>query len=139
MTQFLLEHWALVALFLASGTMLVWPELSKLTGGGGGQVGTLEATRLLNQGANVLVLDVRDAADYAAGHLPRARNVPLKEIAGRAGEFAKYKAKPVIVTCKTGARSGAAARALRAAGFEQVYQLKGGVAAWQQASLPLEK
>ena len=139
MTQFLLEHWALVALFLASGTMLVWPELSKLTGGGGAQLGTLETTRLMNQGANVLVLDVRDAAEYAAGHLPRARNVPLKDIASRAGEFAKYKSKPVIVTCRTGARSGAAVRALKAAGFEQVYQLKGGLAAWQQASLPLEK
>lgn len=139
MSQFLLEHWALVALFLASGAMLVWPEVAKLAGGGAEHLGTLEATRLMNQGANVLVLDVREADEYATGHLPRARHVPLKELAGRAAEFAKYKAKPVIVTCRTGARSGAAARALRAAGFEQVYQLRGGVAAWQQASLPLEK
>ena len=139
MSQFLVEHWALVALFLASGTMLVWPEISKLTGGGAAQLGTLEATRLLNQGANVLVLDVREAEEYATGHLPRAKHVPLKELAGRAGEFNKYKAKPVIVTDRTGARAAAAVRALKAAGFEQVYQLRGGVAAWQSASLPLEK
>jgi rhodanese-related sulfurtransferase len=136
--QFLLDHIALVALFLASGAMLVWPEISRFTGGGGSTLGTLEATRLLNQG-NVLVLDVREPDEYAAGHLPKARNVPLKDLATRAGEFTKYKTRPVIVTCKSGTRSAAACRALQKAGFEQVYPLKGGVAAWQQASLPLEK
>lgn len=138
MGQFLVDHFALVALFLASGAMLVWPEISRLTGGGSSTLGTLDATRLLNQG-NVLVLDVREADEYAAGHLPKARNVPLKQLAERAGEFTKYKAKPVIVTCRTGTRSSAAVRALKKAGFEQVFPLKGGVAAWQQASLPLEK
>jgi rhodanese-related sulfurtransferase len=139
MQTFLLENWHLVALMLASGTLLVWPEISRLTGGGTSQLGTLEATRLLNQGAGVLVLDVRDAEEFAAGHLPRARNVPMKELAGRTGEFTKFKSKPVIVTCKSGTRGAAAVRALRVAGFEQVYQLRGGIAAWQQASLPLEK
>src|SRR3954463_7067632 len=115
MTQFLLDHLALVALFLASGTMLVWPEISRLIGAGADQLGTLEATRMLNQGANVLVLDVRGADEFAAGHLPRARHVPLKDLAGRVGEFAKYKSKPVIVTCKSGTKSAAAVRALKAA------------------------
>jgi rhodanese-related sulfurtransferase len=124
---------------LASGTLLLWPEISRLTGGGTSQLGTLEATRLMNQGANVLILDVREAQEFALGHLPRARNVPLKELPGRTGEFTKFKARPVIVTCKSGLRAAGAVRALRAAGFEQVYQLRGGVAAWQQASLPLEK
>lgn len=133
-----MNNLALVALFVASGVMLVWPEISRLTGGGGNELGTLEATRLLNQG-NVLVLDIRDEKDYAAGHLPKARHVPVAEIEARAGEFAKYKQRPVIVTCRSGARAGAACRQLQKAGFTQVYRLKGGLAAWQQASLPLEK
>lgn len=134
-----MNNLALVALFVASGTMLVWPEISRLVGGGGGQqLGTLEATRLMNQG-NVLVLDVRDDKEFAEGHLPKARHVPVAQLAQRAGEFAKYKSRPVIVTCRSGARSGAACRVLAQAGFTQVYQLKGGLAAWRQASLPIEK
>jgi len=138
MGEFVMNNLALVALFLASGVMLLWPEIMKLAGGGGAEIGTLEATRLMNQPGS-LVLDVRDAKDFAAGHLPRARHIPLKELAGRLGELAKFKEKPVIVTDKSGARAGMACRFLRKSGFSNVFQLKGGVAAWQQASLPVEK
>lgn len=137
MGEFLLNNLALVALFLASGAMLVWPDLGRF-GGGAQSVGTLEATRLMNQ-PGALVLDVRDGAEFAAGHLPRARHVPLAELAARMGELAKFKDKPVVVTCRSGARSGAACRALRKAGFTNVHNLKGGVGAWQQASLPVER
>ena len=135
MGEFILNNIALVALFFASGVMLFWPEIQKLAGGGGGpEIGTLEATRLMNQGS--LVLDVRDEKDYITGHLPRARHIPLSDLANRVGEIGKFKEKPVLVT---GARAGAAARLLRSSGFNKVFQLKGGIAAWQQASLPLEK
>jgi rhodanese-related sulfurtransferase len=135
--EFIIDNIALVALFVASGAMLVWPEISKLLGGAN-EVGTLEATRLMNQGST-LVLDVRDAAEFAAGHLPKARHIPIEELSKRVGEIAKYKEKPVLVICKGGARGGAAARALKQAGFTTVYQLKGGLGAWREASLPLEK
>ena len=135
MGEFLSNNLLLVMLFLASGAMLIWPEIMKLAGGGGAEVGTLEATRLMNQGAS-LVLDIRDAKDFAEGHLPKARHIPLKELPGRVGEIGKFKDKPVIVT---GARAGLACRFLKSSGFNNVFQLKGGVAAWQQASLPVEK
>lgn len=138
MGEFIMNNLALVALFVASGVMLVWPEIMKLAGGGGSELGTLEATRLMNQGTS-LVLDIREEKEYAAGHLPRARHVPLKELSARVGELAKFKEKPVLVTDRSGARAGAACRMLRASGFKNVYQLKGGIAAWQQASLPVEK
>jgi rhodanese-related sulfurtransferase len=132
--EFILNNIALVALFVASGTMLLWPEISRLTGGAS-EIGTLDATRLMNQGMT-LVLDVRDGPEFASGHLPRARHIPLGELSKRIEEIGKYKDKPVIVT---GARAAAATRLLKNAGFTTVYQLKGGVAAWQQASLPVEK
>jgi len=138
MGEFLANNVMLVILFVTSGFMLIWPELSRFSCAGGAQLGTLEATRLMNQGVS-LILDVRDAKEFAAGHLPRARHIPLAELAGRLGEIGKFKEKPVIVTDRTGARSGAACRLLRKSGFNNVYQLKGGVAAWQQASLPVEK
>ena len=138
MVEFISSNLALVALFVASGVMLLWPEISKLIGAAGPELGTLEATRLMNQGMT-LVLDVRDAEEYAKGHLPRARHIPIRELAKRTEELAKFKNKPVIVTDKTGTRAGAACRLLKQAGFVNVYQLKGGLAAWQQASLPVEK
>jgi rhodanese-related sulfurtransferase len=137
MGEFLLNNIALVALFVASGVMLFWPELQKLAGGGGAEIGTLEATRLMNQGS--LVLDVRDEKEFAAGHLPKARHIPLSALPGRLGEIAKFKGKPVLVVCRSGSRSGSACRLLRRSGFTSVFNLKGGVSAWQQASLPVEK
>jgi rhodanese-related sulfurtransferase len=137
MGEFVMNNLALVALFVASGVMLFWPEIMKLAGGGGAEIGTLEATRLMNQGS--LVLDVRDEKEFASGHLPKARHIPLRELSGRLNEIGKFKEKPVIVVCRGGARSGAACRFLRRSGFSNVFNLKGGVAAWQQASLPVEK
>lgn len=132
-----MNNLALVALFVASGAMLVWPEIMRLAGASN-ELGTLEATRLINQGPH-LVLDVRDGAEFAAGHLPKARNIPVRELEKRLDEIARYKDKPVIVTCRGSARAATACRFLKRAGFSQVYQLRGGVAAWQQASLPVEK
>lgn len=137
MQEFLLQNIWLVLLFLGSGAVLAWPEIQKLMGGSN-EVGTLEATRLLNQGST-LVLDVRDASEFAGGHLPRARNIPLKDLGTRLDEIGKYKERAVLVTCRTGPRAGAATRVLKQAGFNAVYQLKGGIVAWQQASLPVEK
>jgi len=135
--EFLLDNWPLVLLFLASGTMLVAPDLLGFAGGAG-ELGTLDATRLMNQGTT-LVLDVRDAQEFASGHLPRARHIPVGDLSNRMPEIEKYKEKPVLVTCMKGSRSATAAKLLRRAGFKSVFHLKGGLAAWQQASLPLEK
>ncbi|HEY2628992.1 MAG TPA: rhodanese-like domain-containing protein [Usitatibacter sp.] len=137
MGEFILNNIWLVAMFVASGLVLLWPELSRLMGGTN-EVGTLDATRLMNQGTT-LVLDVRDNAEFAAGHLPRARHIPLADLEKRIEEIGKYKEKPVLVTCQSGIRSGKAMKLLKSAGFTTVYELKGGLAAWQQASLPVEK
>ena len=137
MGEFLLNNWALVLVFLASGAMLVAPDILGFAGVAG-ELGTLDATRLMNQGST-LVLDVRDAQDFAAGHLPRARHIPLADLSNRISEIEKYKEKPVLVTCMKGTRSSTAAKLLRRAGFKSVFHLKGGLAAWQQASLPVEK
>jgi rhodanese-related sulfurtransferase len=137
-SEFVMQHIGLVALFIASGLMLVWPELSRLAGGSS-EIGTLEATRLMNQQGATLVLDVGDDKDFAAGHLPKARNIPMRELSGRVGEIGKFKEKPVIVTSRHTLKSNAASRFLKRAGFTAVYQLKGGTNAWQQASLPVEK
>ena len=137
MGDFIVNNLGLVMLFLASGVMLFWPEIQRLVAGGA-QLGTLEVTRLMNQGGT-LVLDIREGEDFAAGHLPRARHIPLSQLPNRVEEIVKYKEKPVIVTCRNGTRAGAASRVLKQAGFKSVFELRGGLIAWEQASLPVER
>jgi len=137
MGDFIVNNLGLVALFLASGVLLFWPEIQRLAMGGA-QLGTLDVTRLMNQGGT-LVLDIREAEDYATGHLPRARHIPMSQLSSRVEEIGKYKDKTVIVTCRNGTRAGAASRLLKQAGFKNVFELRGGLNAWEQASLPVEK
>jgi rhodanese-related sulfurtransferase len=96
-----------------------------------------DAVRLANSGA--LLLDVRDSKEYEAGHIIEARSLPAGELAAKAETLKKYKEKPVIVYCESGAASGTAVRTLRAAGFNKVVTLRGGLQSWRQENLPLVK
>jgi rhodanese-related sulfurtransferase len=100
-------------------------------------IGTNDAIRLANGGA--LLLDVRDAGEYEAGHIIDARHVPAGEVAAKAESLKKYREKPVVVYCDSGSASASAARALRAAGFSKVVTLRGGLQTWRQENLPLVK
>lgn len=131
--SFLLENIFLIAIAVVSGGMLLWPMLGRARGGSGG-VDTLVATQMVNQQHAVFV-DVRPAEEYAKGHIPQARSLPLDQIDGRAQTLPKN--KPLIVVCATGRQAGAAATQLKAKGLENVVTLNGGMAAWQQAGLPV--
>lgn len=137
MSEFISQNLMLVAIFIVSGIMVLWPTITKLMQGGR-EIGTLEATRLMNSG-NALVLDIRDTGEFSGGRIPKSKNIPLAEIEKRIDEITKFKDKPVVVTCRANTRSGAATRLLKQRGFSDVYQLAGGFVAWQQASLPVEK
>jgi len=134
--EFLQKNLLLVAAAVGSGAMLLWPLLRG--GAGGGSVSTLEATQLINR-QDALVLDVREPARYAEGHILGARNVPLAELTKRAGELEKYKNRPVIVACDSGNTSARAVRELKARGFGNAVSLAGGFRAWLQGGLPMEK
>ena len=138
MSQFIISNAMLIAVFVASGCMVLWPEVSRLVRGGGTEIGTLLATQLINQ-RNAVVVDVRDASEYGSGHIPNSRHIPLAELEARVGELAKLKSRPIVLTCRTGNRSGRAQRILQKAGFSDIYVLKGGISAWAEANLPLPK
>jgi len=96
-----------------------------------------EAIRLMNHGA--LVIDLRPAEQYAAGHISGAKPMSGPEIL-KAGETLKrHREKPVIVYCDTGSLSAAAARQLAAQGFTSAFNLRGGVTAWRGEHLPLTR
>lgn len=134
--QFFLDNIYLIIVAFVSGGMLLWPVVRR--GAGGASVTTLEATQLINR-QDALILDVRNAEEFQKGHILNARNIPLSQLDARQGDIARYKEKPVIVACESGSRSGTAAAVLRKQGFARVFSLSGGIAAWQQAGLPVEK
>lgn len=97
-----------------------------------------EATMLINR-EDALVVDVRETNEFQKGHIVNSVHMPLIYIKERINELEKHKDKPIIVACRSGHRSGQACSLLKKNGFEKVYNLRGGVMAWEGASLPLQK
>ncbi|MGB8337257.1 MAG: rhodanese-like domain-containing protein [Burkholderiales bacterium] len=135
--QFLIDNIFMVAIFVISGGMLLWPILSGGFGTGR-EIGTIDATHLINR-ENALVLDVREDHEYALMHIPNSRHIPLSGLDGRLNELTKFKDRPVIVSCQSGNRSGKAVQILEKNQFSKIYVLRGGIGAWEEASLPLER
>jgi rhodanese-related sulfurtransferase len=132
--EFVQDNLLLVIAAAASGAMLLWSFLGDRVSGIN-QLGTLEATRLINEDA--LVLDVREDKEWASGHIPNAKHIPLGKLAGRLSELEKFKGKPIVVSCRSGHRSGRACAMLKKSGFENVHNLAGGIIAWEKANLPI--
>lgn len=134
--EFLLQNhnYVWLALAIVSGAMLLIPMLR----GNADGVSPQQAVLLVNR-ENAVIVDVREEAEFAAGHLPAARNIPLKEIEARSSELKKFIKRPLILVCQSGNRSRNALEVLRKAGFERVVNLDGGFAAWSQAGQPVSR
>jgi rhodanese-related sulfurtransferase len=134
--DFVRNNILLIAVAFVSGAMLLWPYVRRNTGGP--WLSHAEATRLINR-EDALMVDVRDLGEFGAGHILGAKHVPLARIEEGAAELAKKKDRALIVYCDGGARCTKASAALRRHGFTRVASLAGGLPAWQQAGLPVEK
>ncbi len=132
--KFIIDNWMLILLAATSGGLLLWQTLQK---SGGGGVPVVEAVRLINREKGVLI-DVCEPAEYAAGHCVGARSIPLARIDG-SKDLPSNKALPLVLVCASGARSARAVAQLRKAGYERATSLSGGLAAWREAGLPVEK
>ncbi len=135
--EFIKQNALLIGLAIGSGLALLWPMLNRKSGGAP-NVSVTEALMLLNR-SKPLVLDVRDAAEFAAGHIQGAKNIPVAELASRIKEIDKHKDKPVLVNCQRGMRSKTACTILQAQQFTQLNNLQGGLDAWVEAKMPLVK
>jgi len=126
------------SLFAALGVVTVLLIANEVHGNltGGKRLSVPEAIRLIND-RDPLVLDVRTVADFKKGHLLNARNAPLAKLDEHLTQFAKDKAKPVLVYCALGGTSVTAVEKLRKQGFTEAYPLRGGLNAWITANLPV--
>lgn len=91
------------------------------------------------QPSAVLVLDVRSAEDYAKGHIPGAKNIPLADLPGKLSTLPKDKTLVTYCGNITCALAPKAAYKLAEAGFENVMELFGGIQTWQDKGFPIEK
>ena len=133
--NFIIDNWYLILLALASGAMLVFPLVK---GGAGGTLSAANAVQLINR-EKAVVIDVSEPEEFAAGHLKAARNVPLGELQDRLPAIVKNKALPVILVCAKGPRALRAEGIAKKLGYARAQALAGGLKAWREANLPVEK
>lgn len=131
MQEFLLDNlfWLITASAAAGG--LVWTFIQ----GGRLTLSPQAAILAVSRGGGVF-LDIRPAADFSTGHIPKSQNLP-GGATERLSAIAKFKQKPVVLVCPTGQQARKTAATLVQEGFAQVHVLAGGIAGWREANLPL--
>jgi GrxC family glutaredoxin len=95
-----------------------------------------ETIQLINH-KDALIVDVRTDKEYLQGHVMNALHIPLGKLDDRLQELSAYKNTPVVMVCRSGARSGHAAMKLKKQGFTDVHNMGGGMLAWERANLPI--
>ncbi len=131
--NFVTQEWLLVTVLIALIYVYVWRDRIK----SGRPVSPHEVTRLVNEG-NAVIVDLRDNAEFKAGHIVGSLNIPYARLSKESTEVASHKGKTIILVDKLGQHAGAVGRLLGKEGFE-VRRLSGGVAEWQAQNLPLVK
>lgn len=133
--KFILDNWMLISVALASGLMLFLPVMQGAATAG---LSAQQAVQMINR-EKAQVIDVCSAEEYAAGHLIGARHVPLDQLEQQLPGVAKNKSQPLILVCASGMRSKRAVVMAKKLGYEQAHSLTGGLKAWKEANLPVEK
>lgn len=130
-----MRHPFLMGAVSALVAMILFTEVRRLTRRYK-EVSAAQAVQLMNREA-AWVLDVREDKEARDGMIPSARRIALSELPDRMGELQKQKG-PVIAYCSNGVQANRACQLLAREGMAPVYNLKGGIAAWREAGMPLE-
>lgn len=133
--KFIIDNWVLISIAIVSGALLLWPVLQGAATAGLNPAG---AVQLINR-EKAVVIDVCGPGEFAAGHVPGSKNIPLDELEAKLAGAVKNKTLPLILVCQSGMRSGRAVAIAKKLGYEQAQSLGGGLAAWKTANLPVEK
>jgi len=129
--EFLAQQWILVSALLAAVGMLVFHESRKA----GPSLTPQQAINLVNTEQGVF-LDVRDGGDFKQGHIADALHIPAAKVPDRLAELDKHRDRPIVIVCKMGQQAGLAGKQLRAAGYNKVYKMAGGMLEWGNLQLP---
>jgi rhodanese-related sulfurtransferase len=138
LTEFVTNNLILFAALIGVLVMLVKAELDHQANKGL-VVSPAAAIRLMNNEDDALIIDIRAEADYKKGHIKGAKNIPLTNMTAGLDKYTTYKNKSVLIYCNSGNSATRAIKLLKAAGFDKVNNLDGGIAAWKEANMPLSK
>jgi rhodanese-related sulfurtransferase len=134
---FVIHNWYLFLALVVVVVLLVMPNVMQLMYGIQ-SLAPAQAVMLVNRESGVFV-DVSEAKEYQAGHIPNALNVPLALVSQGVPQLDKHKDHPVVVVGRIGNQALKAATALHKRGFKSVHVLAGGMSAWEKENLPLAK
>jgi len=132
--EFATNNFMLVAAWVITLIMIMWSEGQKA----GKSVSPAIATQLINKQDAVLI-DIRTKKEWDTGYIVGSKHIPITELDRRLTEVEKFKSRPVIVICNLGQAAGSASKRLKAAGFENVMRLQGGITEWKGQNLPMVK
>ena len=135
--EFAGNHLFLVTLFIAILSLLIWNLYGSVISGAT-LLEPAEVTRMINRD-HAMVLDIRPPGDFETGHVLNAINIPNADLNERLKELDKYQQKSLIVYCENGTVTNQAIRILKSNGFEKIYGMKGGLAGWKNATLPVAR
>jgi rhodanese-related sulfurtransferase len=138
LSEFVLNNIVLFAALIGVLVLLIKAELDHQASKGL-FLSPAMAIRLMNNHDDALLIDIRSAAEYKSGHIKGAKNTPLAELSSAIESYSSYKSKPVLIYCNSGNTATRAIKLLKKAGFENINNLEGGIAAWKDASMPLTK
>lgn len=134
--SFFVDNWLLIAIAIASATMLLWPTVSK--GARAGGLNPNDVVLLMNR-EKAVVVDVCEPNEFAAGHIKGAKSLPLSRLEAELAQTVKNKTLPLVLVCASGMRSNRAVTTAQKLGYEKAQSLSGGMGAWREAGLPIEK
>jgi rhodanese-related sulfurtransferase len=132
--EFTGNHVLLVSALMVSFFVLVFSELRRKASGLI-NVEAADAVKLINNDA--VVIDIRSADAFSRGHIVNARNIPRDELDAKLEQLKMHKQTPIVAVCDAGVTTTGVVNKLRGEGFESVFGLKGGMAGWGQAGLPV--
>ena len=125
-------------LFLVLALIIVFVVANKINNRGIISVNAQEAQELVKDPA-VAILDVRTTQEFEQGHIQGAKLMPVAQINNRINELASLKDRKILIYCHSGNRSRAASRILIKNGFKNVMHFQGGITAWIDAGLAINK
>lgn len=134
--EFISNHsWLSIA--FATITFLLIKEFSESAFSKYTNLSPMNAVTKMNNG-ELVIIDVREPHEFILGHIDTAINMPLGKIKDQLNTLEKYKNKDILMVCQSGTRSAPACRTLINAGFEKVFNLDGGMQAWEDHKFPVK-
>jgi len=135
--EFVIKHWELWVAFFVILIVFISTELrTKLTGAP--QISPQQTTLLINR-ENAVVIDLREQTEFDKGHIITSKNIPVANLQTKLSSLEKFKTSPIVLAFSSGQYPSNVVPTLKNGGFEKIYCLKGGIPAWINADLPLEK